>query len=150
MNEERKFLEKLALKNNGLLLIDSVLAEAQDEHCILHKHFEWDDTEAAGQYRREQARGLIQKCKIEIAASPEVSIRAFVSLQSDQNLGGGYRLTTHVLSDEDMRGQLLDEMRGTIGRWRQRLYLLDSVTASVVTHLEILLQRKPVEEETRV
>ena len=60
MNEERKYLEQMARRNNGVLMIDDVLQAAQDEDNILHRHFEWDDTEAAKQFRREQARSLIQ------------------------------------------------------------------------------------------
>ena len=50
MNEERKYLEQMARRNNGVLMIDDVLQAAQDEDNILHRHFEWDDTEAAKQY----------------------------------------------------------------------------------------------------
>lgn len=136
MKEERKFLERMALRNGGLLLIDDVLSAAEDAECVLHKHFEWDDTEAANQYRREQARGMIQKCSITIAQSPDVSIRAFVSLSDDQKNGGGYRMTAVVLSDEDMKAQLLHDMQLTIGRWKQKLHLLDVETLAIINRLE--------------
>lgn len=142
MKEERKFLERLTIKNNGLLLIDDVLAAAKNKACVLHKHFEWDDTEAAEQYRRTQARSLIQKCHVQIAVSPDVSIRAFVSLQSDQVSGGGYRMTANVLSDAEMREQLLDDIRVTIERWSHKLHLLDSDVVTILNRLEANIRSK--------
>ena len=141
MKEERKFLERMALRNGGLLLIDDVLSAAEDTECVLHKHFEWDDTEAANQYRRDQARVMIQKCKITIAQSPEVSIRAFVSLSDDQKNGGGYRMTAVVLSDEDMKAQLLRDMRTTISRWKRQLHLLDVETLAIINRLEKVVSK---------
>jgi len=140
MNEERKVLERMATKNGGLLLVDDVLAAAKDKRCVLHKHFEWDDTEAARQYRREQARNLIQKCRVQIATAPDVSIRAFVSLQSDQISGGGYRMTATVLDDAELKAQLLGDIRLTIERWSRKLYLLDSNIVGLIQQLEVSIQ----------
>jgi hypothetical protein len=142
MKEERKFLESMAARNDGLLLIDDVLKAAKNKNCVLHRHFEWDDTEAASQYRREQARSLIQKCRVQIAIAPDVSVRAFVSLPSDQVSGGGYRLTAAVLSDDDLRAQLLDDIRLTIERWHRKLYLLDSDVAALIEQLGDKLKTK--------
>ena len=79
---------------------------------------------------------MIQKCSITIAQSPDVSIRAFVSLSDDQKNGGGYRMTAVVLSDEDMKAQLLHDMQLTIGRWKQKLHLLDVETLAIINRLE--------------
>jgi len=141
MKEERKFLERMALRNGGLLLIDDVLSAAKDKKCVLHRHFEWDDTEAANQYRREQARGMIQKCKIIITESPDISIRAFVSLSDDQKNGGGYRMTATVLSDDDMKAQLLRDIRTTISRWKRQLHLLDVETLAIINRLEKVVSK---------
>ena len=150
MKEERKFLERLAIKNKGLLMVDDVLNAAQDKHCVLHKHFEWDDTVAAEQYRREQARALIQKCKITIASAPDVAVRAFVSLTEDQRSGGGYRITADVLSDEQLREQMLYDIQITIGRWKQKLHLLDTETAEIVEQLSKVVATKRQKNQPRV
>ena len=47
MNIERKFLEQLAKQKGGVLLVDDVIEVAKDPTCILHKHFQWDNTKAA-------------------------------------------------------------------------------------------------------
>ena len=60
MKDEKDFLEQMARQNNGVLMVDDVIEAAKDENCVLHKHFEWNDTEAARQFRKDQARSLIQ------------------------------------------------------------------------------------------
>lgn len=144
MEQERKLLTKMARQNGGVLKVDDVLQEARDENSILHKHFEWDDTEAASQYRRQQARTLIARCKITMVETSPVEIRAFVSLPTDRETGGGYRLTSEVVSDEFMKAELLRDIRMTISRWTQKLHLMDSDLANAILDLEDRVGR-PVE-----
>ena len=136
METERKLLTRLAHKRNGVLLVDDVLAEAQDESSPLHKHFEWDDSAAADAHRRYQARVLIQKCHITVVETEPTTVRAFVSLQSDRDAGGGYRLTTTVMGDDELREELLRDIRMTIIRWNRQLHLLDSLTSEIIFRLE--------------
>jgi len=144
MEQERKLLTKMARQNGGVLKVDDVLQEARDENSILHKHFEWDDTEAASQYRRQQARALIARCKITMVETSPVEIRAFVSLPTDRETGGGYRLTSEVVSDEFMKAELLRDIRMTISRWTQKLHLINSDLADAILDLEDRVGR-PVE-----
>ena len=137
MNAEKKFLEKLANQKGGILMVDDVIEAAKDESCVLHHHFEWDDTEAAKAYRKEQARSLIRKCKITLVDMPSAEIRAFTSLPSDRESGGGYRLTSTVLNDEQMRLEFMHDIELTIARWRSKLHLLDPRTAELLLDLEV-------------
>ena len=136
MNAEKKFLEKLANQKGGILMVDDVIEAAKDKSCVLHHHFEWDDTEAAKAYRKEQARSLIRKCKITLVDMPSAEIRAFTSLPSDRESGGGYRLTSTVLNDEQMRLEFMHDIELTIARWRSKLHLLDPRTAELLLDLE--------------
>lgn len=136
MNAEKKFLERLANQNNGVLLVDDVIEAAKDESCVLHSHFEWDDTEAAKSFRREQARSLIRRCKITLVENSSAEIRVFTSLPSDRENGGGYRLTSTVLNNEQMRMEFIHDIELTIARWRTKLYLLDTKTAEILLDLE--------------
>jgi hypothetical protein len=136
MKEERKLLTKLARQNGGVLKVEDVLSEARDESSPLHKHFEWDDSEAAEQYRRQQARSLIQKCKITLIDTQPIEIRAFVSLPTDRDNGGGYRLTSEVMNDERMKAELLRDIKLTIARWTQKLHLLDQDLAEAILDLD--------------
>ena len=142
MKEERKFLERLAKRSGGVLLVDEVLAVAADPKCILHKHFQWDDTKAAESFRKMQARQLIQKCVVTIEKAPDVQVRAFVSMAADQNSGGGYRMMVDVLSDDDLKAQLLHEMQMALFKWKKQINLLDKETAAIIDKLEEVLEKK--------
>lgn len=150
MEQERKLLTKMALQRGGVLLVDDVLNEAKDVNSILHKHFEWNDDKAADQYRRDQARSLIQKCKITMIDASPVQIRAFVSLPSDRESGGGYRLTSDVVSDEFLKEELLRDIRLTISRWSMKLHLLDKDLATAVTEIELRLNSKQPDLELTI
>jgi hypothetical protein len=142
MKEERKFLEQLARTNGGMLMVDDVLSAARNPSCILHKHFQWDDTAAAESYRKLQARQLIQKCVVTVDKAPDVPIRAFVSLSTDQYTGGGYRMTAEVLSDDDLKGQLLHDMMITVTKWKKQINLMDRETAAIIDQLEGIIRTK--------
>jgi hypothetical protein len=117
----------------------------------LHRHFQWDDTKAAESYRKMQARQLIQKCVVTIDKAPDVQVRAFVSLATDQIAGGGYRMTADVLSDDDLKAQLLHEMLVTLTKWKKQVNLLDKETAAIIEKLEgAVVKTKTKRKEARV
>lgn len=147
MNEERKLLTKIARQNGGVLKVEDVLTEARDESSPLHKHFEWDDSEAAEQYRRQQARALIQKCKITLIDSQPIEIRAFVSLPTDRENGGGYRLTSEVMGDDRMKAELIRDIQLTIARWTQKLHLLDQDLAEAIIDLDARVNKATEERK---
>ena len=152
MKAERKFLERLAKLNGGMLMVDMVLDAARDPNCILHKHFQWDDSKAAESFRKMQARQLIQKCTVTIEKAPDVQIRAFVSLAPDQHAGGGYRMTADVLSDDDLKAQLLYEMQAALVKWKKQINLLDRETIDIINKLEgiVATKAKGKRKEVRV
>ena len=151
MDAERKLLEKMARRNGGVLMIDDVIMEAADESSILHSHFEWDDTEAAISYRRDQARTLIQRCRITVLTDEPTHVRAFVSLPSDRSTGGGYRLMVDVMTDDSMKEEFIHDLKLTISRWTKKLHLIDSDIADLIVKLDYeLKQRSKAQEEARV
>lgn len=140
--EERKVLEAIARQNNGLLMVDDVLDVAKDPTSVLHKHFQWDDDKAAESWRKHQARQLIQKITVTIEKAPDVHIRAFVSLSTDQHDGGGYRMTANVLSDEHLKGQLLHDMQLALVKWKKQVNLLDTETEEILNRLDEIVTRR--------
>ena len=139
--EERRVLERLAQQNDGLLMVEDVLEEARDPQSILHKHFQWDNDKAAEAYRKQQARQLIQKVTVTIEKAPDVHIRAFVSLSTDQYEKGGYRMTANVLSDDNLKAQLLHDMQLALVKWKKQINLLDSETEEILDRLETVITR---------
>lgn len=150
MELEKKLLTQMAKRNGGILKVDDVLEEAKNVNSVLHQHFEWDDSEAAEQYRRQQARALIQRCRIQLVETEPVKIRAFVSLPTDREQGGGYRLTTEVMGDEYLKDEMLRDIRMTIQRWTKKLNLLDQDLADLLLQVEEKVGKKPEVENRNV
>lgn len=101
-----KELKRIARSNGGLLLPEKVVEAARPKTSPIHSRFEWDDSEAADRYRLWQARQLIKVC-VEQVQGVSKPTEVFVSLKTDRADAGGYRITTDVLSDEEMKAQLL-------------------------------------------
>lgn len=99
-------LAEVRALHDGYLRPADVVEFARDPDTALHTQFEWDDSEAAAQYRLIQARTVIRMDVTVISSSP-APIRANVSLLTDRQAGNGYRQMVDVLADEDLRRQLL-------------------------------------------
>lgn len=65
-------LEKIAGLNGGRLTPDAVLKDAQSFNSPLHDQFEWDDGNAAQQWRLQQARELIRSVKVEFQTDTKI------------------------------------------------------------------------------
>jgi len=107
-------LEQIAADHGGIAKPPHVVAfAAENPDSELHKRFEWDDSKAGYQYRLWQAREIISVCVTILPhpdAGEEITTRVFVSLGRDRiTEGGGYRHLSSVLSDKDMRAELLAE-----------------------------------------
>lgn len=116
----RKELEQL--KAAGVIQPADVVARASDPASAMHSWFQWDDTEAAQAYRLQQARQLL-RVFVTVETKDNKPVRAFVSLGTDRYGEGGYRTMAEVLSDEEMRAQLLadavKELRSAERKYRQ-------------------------------
>ncbi|RRU74158.1 hypothetical protein [Stenotrophomonas maltophilia] len=110
------------LKTAGVIRPADVVSRAADPESAMHSWFEWDDGEAAQAYRLQQARQLL-RVFVTVQAKDSSPVRAFVSLGSDRYGEGGYRALAEVLSDEQMRAQLLadaiKELRTSEKKYRQ-------------------------------
>lgn len=127
-------LEEIAVRNANVLSPHDVVAFARDPATALHAQFEWDDSAAAQAYRLEQARHIIRVTVTIEAPEHDPPRRVFVSLMNDRTPDGGYRLLRDVLSDAEMRAQLLVEAFNTMRAWRRRythLHELAKVFATI-------------------
>lgn len=104
-------LRKLAHANGGLLTPEAVVEFARPKTSPLHKRFLWDDTEAAHQYRLWQARQMISvTVRYVDIRGKKTPTRVFVSLTPDRDKKhGGYREMVEVLSDAELRRQMLKD-----------------------------------------
>lgn len=126
-------LDALVEQHGGIVLPSQVVEFARDEETALHAYFDWNDSEAAKQWRLEQARRVI-RLSVTVVHSDQTPIRALVSLTSDRKAGGGYRALADILDDDAMREQMeqdaLNELR-VFRRKYERLALLRPVWAAV-------------------
>lgn len=115
-------LEFIRNQHGGVLRPEDVVAFARNERTQLHSHFEWDDTEAAQQYRLWQARKVIRlRVTVVDNLGSDRPLPMYVSLSTDrQKPGGGYRPFVDVMSNEDTRAELFRQALGEFKRVRQR------------------------------
>ena len=112
MNKNAKViaeLQRIAAANGGILLPENVVEEARRKSSPLHSRFEWDDDKAAHEYRIWQARQLISVTVSFLPSKTQSPERIWVSLKEDRKGAGGYRPLVAVLSDADLRQQLLSD-----------------------------------------
>jgi len=106
-----KELRHLYKKYDNILSPDKVVSEARSIKSPLHKYFNWNDTEAANQYRLEQARRLL-RFVVDIIPSNNKSVRIFYSLTKDRKgEETGYRTTVDILSDKSLYKELLKDAK---------------------------------------
>jgi len=58
-------------------------------------------------------------------------------------------MTAAVLDDEQLKAQLLGDIRLTIERWSRKLYLLDSNIVGLIQQLEVSIQNEQNHVEKR-
>jgi len=115
-------LEEIRSRYGGILRAEDVVEFARDETTCLHSHFEWDDTEAAEQYRLEQARRVI-RLRVTVAKNlgSDRPVPMYVSLTTDRaQPGGGYRTFVDVMSSEELKAELLRQALSEFKRVRSR------------------------------
>jgi hypothetical protein len=138
-----KALEVIRQRNNGLT-DDAIVQAAAPRNHTLHKWFEWDDSAAAKEYRRTQARRLIGAIEVTYAEAPEITSRVYQvqhkSRPQDEHRTV-YSTTEEVLANTDSRDRLIAEAIRLAMQFRRRfqsLHELDSLLQEIDKTLEKL------------
>lgn len=128
------------MNKDGMLDPHDVVNAARSPDSPLHQHFTWDDSEAAEKHRLHEARQLI---RVTIETLPvdgkDVETRTFVSLSSDRK-AGGYRLTTTVLSDDELRARLLEDALRELRSFEAKYRALKELSKVITPIRKILSQ----------
>lgn len=115
-------VERIAAIHGGVTP-SMLVEEARPDAAPLHPAFEWDDTLAAEEHRRNQARYLMRMLVIkeveEGEQQPPASMRAFVSVETPQG-DRKYLSVIHAMSIEEMRHQILEKAWREVLSWRDR------------------------------
>jgi len=127
-------LEAIRVANGGLLRPKDVCVRAFDDESHLHGWFEaqgaFDPAKAVEEYQLTLARRLIVRVNVVIpeTLNKSVLVRAYTSLDSERQSGGGYRATLEVLSDDDLRAMMLDTAMRELAAFQRKYARLDALT----------------------
>lgn len=134
---------------HGRLVPRVIVDAARDPRSPLHSFFEWNDSVAAEKYRLLQAAHLVQHVKVtvETPTMEPREVRAYYAPYKGQ----GYISIQRVLSDEDMRRQLLAQAQADLEVFQRRyeaLQELDVVFGAINKVLK-KVKKKVIEKEKR-
>lgn len=122
-------LKRIARENGGLLQPETVVEEARPVSSPLHSRFEWDNTIAGQNYRIWQARQLI-RVVVDVLPGTNETTEVFVSLSPDRERdSGGYRVMVDVLSDAELRRQMLSDALDELELFREKYRKLKELAA---------------------
>lgn len=98
---------------------EAIIDKARDESTELHRCFEWDDSIAAHEHRKEQARYILNHLRViikrEDAKEPEKSaviVKAYESVTVNNERV--YMDVKKCLSDDELRSQVLARLKKQI------------------------------------
>lgn len=104
--------------DNGHITTEQVVESAKNEKSPIHNCFDWDDTEAAEQWRLQQARSLISVIvEVTIIENEEVEQRSFHSVHEKNESGESitvYVTLKDAVENDDYRKQLLNKAITTL------------------------------------
>lgn len=110
--------------NDGIITPEAVIESAKPVSSPLHGYFEWNNNKAADKYRLAQARMLIRSVSVvyEMNGDGRHS-RGFVNMMvqtGSKPAERGYIGIARVMSDDELRAQLLEQAKQEAKEWRQR------------------------------
>jgi len=117
-------------EQHGNLTPEQVLADAKKKGSPLHTFFEWDDSTAAHEYRKWQARHLLGSIMVTVERSDgePVNVRRFLHVEMEQDTApetqSRYLELHAVLSDDELRQQQIDLAMAELGKWAARWAIL--------------------------
>lgn len=98
---------------------------SRPEDAPLHNEFEWDNDVAAEEWRRVQARLLINNLAIVIEEQKQEPVRAFFSLQCGfRKNDGNYESTIRIMSDSEKRKKLLESAKRDMEAFKNKYQML--------------------------
>jgi hypothetical protein len=141
--------EALMARHNGRISPAALLEAAKDPSSPFHDFFEWDDDEAAEQFRLVQASQIIRRWKgslMRIDAETKTvkieTVRRVQSPASDRSRGGAsYQTVEEIMADPQKREDMLQTVLRELAAYRRRysqMMALSEVWTAIDDALETL------------
>jgi len=111
--QAQQFGERISnlIQGTGKVTTTEVLNDAKKQSSPLHNWFEWDNTKAAEQYRKDQARYLLRNIvEVVIIEGVRTPARSFFGVQSTSKQEGYYVTVKDATTKTDYRKELLDKV----------------------------------------
>ena len=107
---------------------EEIVEKAKDASTEMHDLFEWDDTVAAHEYRKEQAGLILRNLKVEFVQN-EGQERPLISTPVKLFYGNpvekeGFAAITTIMQNKDMYDQLLERAKMEIKSFRKKYAML--------------------------
>ena len=137
-------LETIREAKGGELRADDVVEAAKDNASSMHDGFEWDDTAAAHQHRKQQARQIVQSIKIVPGQSTTGEhTRAYQISPSDVSDGRSYQRIEDILRDPVKRAAMLQQALNELVTIRRRYAQLQELSIVFREIDNVLMTVKP-------
>ena len=134
-NEAAKIMNGLAERN--ALTAEMLVEVSRPETALLHHEFEWDDTKAANEYRKVQARNIINALVVvpdeKIPATEPV--RAYFQIETK---GNRYTQLTTIMSNPTQKEMLLKKALSELNAFSHKYSTLHEL-ADVMQSIESAL-----------
>jgi hypothetical protein len=137
-------------EKHGTITTEIILEAARDADHALHKYFEWDDTLAAENWRKQQALHLIMASKMVVVLKeaqtgpPRVvhgerpEVRRLVS----SFRGEGFKMRSEALSDDDQRAVIIERFRSRLKGWCRECVDIQELSTLRTTIMRLLDQNE--------
>lgn len=123
----RECLHVIKKKLGGHITPEAIVEEAADDNSPIHSEFEWDDSVAAHEHRKETARAMTRSIQVIRKEAPNVVAREFeiqiVSSNEAEKKGTPmrcYRTTEDLLKDPVERDRLISRAIKELAAFRNR------------------------------
>lgn len=119
-------IERLCRERGGKITPPEIVDEAKSPLSPLHEQFEWDDSEAAEQWRFWQARMLVNSIEVRVVhrEGPESEVRWVNSYQNVIVENGARHhayVPTQVVQDrQDYMYAVMEKAQRELDNWRAR------------------------------
>jgi len=119
-------LEKIRKAAKGDLSPDKIVAAASSPKNPLHVLFTWDDTKAAKEFRKDEARLLARSVIVTFKESPKIPVRAYhiVTIKESERKASEsvrvYNSTEDILADPTLRAELLSQALRELVAYQKR------------------------------
>ena len=114
-------IESLRVKNEGRVTPDLLIEDAAPEDSTLHPFFEWDDSAAANEHRKNQARQLMHSFRVVIDnGGMERPVPKRIYVRVVKGSSSFYTTAAAAMSEAESRAFVLQRAINDLRSWKER------------------------------